>query len=30
MFALLRENGFSITEIERMAKRNPAMLLGLE
>ena len=30
MFALLRGNGFSIAEIERMAKKNPATLLGLE
>ncbi len=30
MFALLRKNGFSVAEIERMAKTNPAKLLGLE
>lgn len=30
MFALLRANGFSVAEIERMAKTNPARLLGLE
>ncbi len=30
LFELLRENGFSVTEIERMAKKNPAKLLGLE
>ena len=30
MFELLRANGFSVAEIERMAKTNPARLLGLE
>ena len=30
MFALLRQNGFSVYEIEKMAKTNPAKLLGLE
>ena len=30
LFALLRQNGFSAAEIEKMAKTNPARLLGLE
>jgi predicted metal-dependent phosphotriesterase family hydrolase len=29
-FKLLREQGFSVAEIEQMAKKNPAALLGLQ
>jgi len=30
MYAILRKHGFTVAEIERMAKINPSRLLGLE